>query len=135
MKPITYSASPRALQNSKCSHLGKFETKCESKENENMKTTNSTGSQPEKKFRAGAISATVWLNQGVKDNGEASQYRTISLQRGYKDKNNQWQNTTSLRLNDIPRAALMLTKAYEFLVTKHDEVVTDTNAIKEEIVM
>ena len=89
--------------------------------------------QPEKKFRAGVISATVWLNQGQsKKTGDISAYRTISLQRGYKDKNNQWQNTASLRINDLPRAALVLTKAYEYLVTKQPDTET---TLQEEIVM
>ncbi len=90
------------------------------------------GNQPEKKFRAGAISATVWLNQGQsKKTGEAVNYRTISLQRGYKDKNDQWQNTGTMRVNDLPRAALMLTKAYEYLVMKQQE----STEIPEEVVM
>jgi len=93
--------------------------------------TNEIKNTPEKKFRAGAISATVWLNQGQnKKTGEMASYRTISIQRGYKDNNNQWQNTTSLRTNDLPRAALVLTKAYEYLVMKGE-----TPSITEEVVM
>ena len=90
-------------------------------------TQENTGNQPEKKFRAGAISATVWLNQGQnKKTGEAVSYRTISLQRGYKDKNDQWQNTNSFRVNDLPRAAVVLKQAYEFLVTAQQDSATVT---------
>jgi len=93
--------------------------------------TNEIKNTPEKKFRAGAISATVWLNTGQnKKTGEPTNYRTISVQRGYKDNNDQWQNTTSLRTNDLPRAALVLTKAYEYLVMKGE-----TSAFTEEVVM
>jgi hypothetical protein len=70
---------------------------------------------PEMKFRAGALTATVWQNQGQKD-GEVTSYATVSLERSYKDKNNEWQTTNSMRINDLPRAALVLTKAYEYLV-------------------
>ena len=64
--------------------------------------------QPEKKFRAGAISVSVWKNKAVsKRTGEEVEFRTISLQRGYKDKNNQWQNTSSMRINDLPRAVML----------------------------
>ena len=80
-----------------------------------------TGNQPEKKFRAGVISATVWLNHGQSKNGEITKYRTVSIQRGYKDRNDQWQNTTSMRVNDLPRAALVLNQAYNYLVTKKQE--------------
>jgi hypothetical protein len=97
-----------------------------------MTQENTTGNQPEKKFRAGAISATVWLNQGQSKTGEATSYRTISLQRGYKDKSDQWQNTGSMRVNDLPRAALMLTKAYEYLVTRQQE---ESTSVIEEPVM
>ena len=111
--PDEHSESDFALA---APNIREVETKCESKEAIKMEQTN-TGNQPEKKFRAGAISATVWLNQGQSKTGEPRSYRTISLQRGYKDNNDEWKNTSSMRVNDLPRAALMLTKAYEYLVT------------------
>ncbi|NOZ80857.1 MAG: hypothetical protein GXP63_04235 [DPANN group archaeon] len=85
--------------------------------------TANAGSQPEKKFRAGAISVSVWQNQGQSKSGEPTFFRTISLQRGYKDKEGNWKNTTSLRVNDLPKAALLMEKAYEHIVlsTKGDE--------------
>ena len=74
---------------------------------------------PEKKFKAGAVSATVWQNQAAsKTPGEVVAYRTISLQRVYKDKDGSWKSTNSLRLHDLPKAALVLDKAYEYLVLK-----------------
>ena len=88
-----------------------------------MKTANSAiGAQstekqlPEVKFRAGAISATVWKNAGVKQTGEATEYRSVTFQRSYKDKTGAWKTTSSLRLNDLPRATVVLNKAYEYLV-------------------
>ena len=54
------------------------------------------GNQPEKSFRAGAISATIWKNVGTSQKtGESTEYRTISLKRGYQDKQGNWQNTNS----------------------------------------
>lgn len=78
---------------------------------------------PEKKFRAGAISATVWKNTGQSAKGESVEYKTISLDRVYKDASGAWQHTTSLRLNDLPRAGVALQKAYEYLVLKEQDVV------------
>lgn len=72
---------------------------------------------PEKKFSAGAISATVWKNNGTSKQGEPFEYRTISLQRSFK-KDGAWQNANSLRVNDLPKAALLLNKAFEWLVLK-----------------
>ena len=79
---------------------------------------NETRNVPEKKFSTGVITATVWQNQGKGRNGEAVAYRTVSLQRRYKDKQGNWQSTTTLRVNDLPRASLVLDKAYEHLVLK-----------------
>jgi hypothetical protein len=75
---------------------------------------------PEKKFRSGAVAATIWSNSSVKD-GKAVSYRTISLQRSYKDKNDEWQSTESLRASDLPRAILVLQKAYEYIALYSDE--------------
>ena len=77
------------------------------------------GNMPEKKFSTGAISATIWKNQGVsKINNEPVEFRTIALQRSYKDKEGAWKSTSSLRINDLPKASLVLDKAYEYLVLK-----------------
>ena len=75
-----------------------------------------TGNLPEKKFRAGAISATVWLNRGQKATGETTEFRTISLERNYTDKEGKWQSTNSFRVNDLPKANAVMQKAYEFVV-------------------
>ncbi|PIN86134.1 hypothetical protein COV19_06575 [Candidatus Woesearchaeota archaeon CG10_big_fil_rev_8_21_14_0_10_44_13] len=83
---------------------------------------------PEAKFRAGAICATVWKNTGNIDGKETS-YKTVSFERGYKDKDGQWKSTTSLRVNDLPRAEVVLKKAYEYLVLKDQG-----NGITEEVV-
>ena len=71
---------------------------------------------PEKKFRAGTICATVWKNAAKRKDGSEGAFRTISLERSYKDKNNAWQTTNSFRINDLPRAELVLHQAYEFSV-------------------
>ena len=73
---------------------------------------------PEKRFSAGPISATVWQNHGKGNNGEAVEYRTVSFQRSYKDKNGVWQSTSSLRINDLPKASVVLQKTYEYLVLR-----------------
>jgi hypothetical protein len=79
---------------------------------------NETKNVPEKKFSTGVINATVWQNQGKGKNGEVTSYRTISLQRRYKDKAGAWQTANSLRINDLPRASLILQKAFEYLVIR-----------------
>jgi len=73
---------------------------------------------PEKKFRAGAISATIWENQGKINGNPPTTFNCVSIERTYKDKQGSWQSTRSMRLNDLPKAMVVLNKAYEYLVTK-----------------
>ena len=91
-------------------------------------TENSHTNTPEKRFSTGAVSATVWRNMGVGKNGPV-EFRTVSFQRSYKDKEDKWQHTSSLRLHDIPKATLVLQKAFEFLVMKESQ-----GQIEEEVV-
>lgn len=71
---------------------------------------------PEKKFRAGAITVTIWRNET-----EKGSFNSVQLDRSYKDKEDNWKKTNSLRLNDLPKAALLLNKAYEYIVLKEKE--------------
>ena len=95
--------------------------------------------KPKKKFNAGAVSATVWENQATnKSTGNPVSYNTISLQRGYKDKDGNWKSTNSFRVADIPKAILVLQKAYEELTLREFEGTgsnNTTNVSEEEIVM
>ena len=52
--------------------------------------------QPEAKFKSGAVVASVWKNDG--QNGP---YRTVTLTRSYKDKDDKWQRTTTMRPKDM----------------------------------
>ena len=72
--------------------------------------------KPEKKFRAGAVTATVWRNSSDKGS-----YGTVQLERNYMDKDNKWKSAGSLRVNDIPKAELVLHKAYEYLAANEAE--------------
>jgi hypothetical protein len=82
------------------------------------------GNFPEKKFRAGAISATIWKNKAKEGNGE---FNTIVLERCYKDKEDNWQNTNSLRTNDLPKAIVVLQKAYEKIILNEQELFKGEN--------
>lgn len=84
------------------------------------KTSSPGNSGPERKIRSGAISATVWNNEQDSPQGKIS-YKTVSFERSYKDKNGQWKTTSSLRSADIPRAVLVLNKAYEYLALGEED--------------
>ena len=87
--------------------------------------------KPEKKFRAGAVSATIWKNSSEK-NGQNFSFHTIALDRNYKDKEGNWKSTASLRLTDLPKANLVLNKAYEYLILIDPE---QSSIIQEELVV
>ncbi|MBT4604511.1 hypothetical protein HOC01_02635 [archaeon] len=76
---------------------------------------------PQKKYRAGAISATVWSNSFQNEKGSGS-YNTVSLERIYQDKEGNWKSTNSLRLNDLPKVAAVMQRAYEDLIIKEQEL-------------
>ena len=71
---------------------------------------------PEITFRHGPCSASIFENEYTRG-GESFTVRTVSFQRSYLDKEGTWQTTNSLRVNDIPKAVLVLNKAYEFLTS------------------
>ena len=95
---------------------------------------NETKNIPEKKFSTGAVNATVWQNTGKSRNGEAASYRTVSMQRRYKDRNGVWQSANSLRVNDLPRASLVLQKAFEYIVLREQEANASSDYVDEDII-
>ena len=71
--------------------------------------------QPEKRFKVGACTASVFVNEVAGRNGVGI-LKSVSLQRAYRDKEGNFQHTASFKANDIPKAILALSKAYEYLV-------------------
>lgn len=63
-------------------------------------------SKPEKKFRIGAVSASVFVNQ-AEDGGS---FRSVTLERRYKD-GDEWKSSDSFTLKDIPSAIAVLQMA------------------------
>lgn len=71
--------------------------------------------QPEKRFKVGACTASIFANEVNTAEGTTN-LRSVSLQRIYKDKKDgSFKHTSSLKTNDIPKAILALSKAYEYL--------------------
>ncbi len=89
---------------------------------------------PEKKFSTGVIIATVWQNQGKGRNGEVVGYRTVSLQRRYKDRDGVWKTANSFRINDLPKASLVLQKAYEYIVLREQDASAAPEYVDEDII-
>lgn len=69
--------------------------------------------QPEIKLKAWPITATLWEN-----NSDLGKYESVQITRSYKDKDDNWMNTQSLRESDIPKTIFLLNKIYDYLLVK-----------------
>lgn len=92
---------------------------------------------PEKKFKSGAVCATIWPNKMTKNNKEI-EFKTVALDRNYKDREGNWKSTSTLRTNDIADAELVLRKAYEYIKLREPDVQNGNHGgdeIDEEVIM
>ena len=71
--------------------------------------------RPEQSFKCGACEAAIFENE-VARNGAKVKIKKVSFQKRYKSSEGEWKTTYSLDVNDIPKAILALSKAYEYLV-------------------
>ena len=64
-------------------------------------------SAPEKVFRIGLVSASVFVNEVDSDNG-TRELRNVNLQRRYRDGEGNWKSTSTFTLADLPAAVRAL---------------------------
>lgn len=67
--------------------------------------------KPIEKLNYGATETAIWRNEREKDGKRFYAYNVTSPYRKYKDKNGEYQNTYSLRPNDLLMGALNLIEA------------------------
>lgn len=75
---------------------------------------------PEKIFRIGSLSASVFVNQ-VEAEGGKRLVRNVNLQRRYRDGDG-WKSSTSFGLSDLPVAIRVLQLAQEHVEHAEAEV-------------
>ena len=75
--------------------------------------------QPEMKFRFGRCETAVFENE-VERNGASVKVKRVSFQKRYRSPDGTWKTTYSLDVNEIPKAILALSKAYEYVVSGDD---------------
>lgn len=73
--------------------------------------------QPEKKFRAGGVVATVWKNTQENKEGKPFEVYSINVDRTYKD-GDEFKQTSSMKVNDLPKLALVANEAFAYLNLK-----------------
>ena len=76
-----------------------------------------TGQAPLKEFRAGAVRASVWRREvPTSDNARTIVQHSVRIQKRYRDaKNGEWKDTEYYFQNDLPKLALVVRKAYEYV--------------------
>jgi len=72
-------------------------------------------SKPDKAFRLGLISASVFTNE-ISTDGATRTARSVVLQRRYRDANGDWQSTNSLSPADVSAAICVLQAAQGLLL-------------------
>ena len=89
---------------------------------------------PVAKFKAGQISSAVWRNE-IQVKGVAVEILKATVQRRYKDRDGNWQSSTSFSRNEIPLAIHCLQKAFEKIIeTQQEESSNNTNNIEEVVI-
>ncbi|MDY6839482.1 MAG: hypothetical protein SWH78_16070 [Thermodesulfobacteriota bacterium] len=71
--------------------------------------------KPEKRFKCGSCETSIFENE-INAGGKSVKLKKVSFQKRYMKADGQWASTSSLDQNDIPKAILALSKAYEYLV-------------------
>jgi hypothetical protein len=85
--------------------------------------------KPEMSFKCGACEAAIFEND-INRNGQTVKIKKTVFQKRYKGQDGQWQSTSSLDVNDIPKAILALSQAYKYLVSaRHESNGTQEQAI------
>jgi hypothetical protein len=72
---------------------------------------------PKKRFKSGGVSALIWENEQIANDGTFT-VESVTFSRRYKKNDGQWDSTSSFRKNDLPKLEVVCRKAYEFLNTK-----------------
>ena len=75
--------------------------------------------KPERVFQHGGVKAAIFVNEYEKD-GESFTKNRISVQKIYRDKEGMFKTTTSLDVNDLPKAIRVLQKAFDYLTVRHE---------------
>ncbi len=76
---------------------------------------------PIKEFRAGTVAAAIWESKAPVNGKSYAQY-SIRVQKRYRDdKAGQWKTTSYFRPDELPKLALVVSRAFEFLTLRESD--------------
>ena len=76
-------------------------------------------------LRDGLLFVTIWAQPSQREEGRV--FHSVSFERRYKDKNDNWRSSKSLRPHDLLRVAALLQQAHD-LIPKRDANEPETTA-------
>ena len=83
--------------------------------------TQQANAAPIKEFRAGGIRAAIWRNEVQQDEKTVVRFSTKIEKRYRKKQTDEWQSTDQYFPEDLPKLALVATKAFEYVSLKESE--------------
>jgi len=83
--------------------------------------------KPEQRFRCGGCEVAVFENE-IDRGGKTVKVKKVSFQKRYKNSDGEWKTTHSLDINEIPKAIMALSKAYEYLVLGNTDGESENSA-------
>jgi len=89
------------------------------------------GQRPVAKFTAGQVSAAIWENEVTTKAGKKVTMLKATVERRYKDRDEQWKSSGSFSRNEIPFAIYCLQKSLDHIIGAQQE---EDGIIEEEIV-
>ena len=94
---------------------------------------NKNNNPPERVFRCGHVKAAIWMHQKVIDNAIVNVH-TIRIDRSYQNEGEEWVNTNSFFVEDLPKVVMVATEAYKSLrVNSSEKVTLDNNTDTENV--
>ena len=84
-------------------------------------STKSNSNKPEKVFRMGAVSASVFANE-TGEGDSARTIRSVKLQRRYRDGDDEWKSSSSFGLAELPTAIEVLRLAMNYVSQEEADV-------------
>jgi len=81
---------------------------------------NEEKTMPEHKIRFGCIKATIWKNI-IKSGKQEIEVLNTSIEKSYKDSDDNWKTTNSYNVNDLPKLIAAATEAYIKITKKSEE--------------
>ena len=81
---------------------------------------NEEKTMPEHKIRFGSVKATIWKNI-IKSGKQEIEVLNTSIEKSYKDSDDNWKTTNSYNVNDLPKLIAAATEAYIKITKKSEE--------------